>query len=165
MKSSLYIFVSFFICLTASAQIDTVKIQVTGLTCSSCSKSVEEKIRLIDFVSAVKMNLNLNEATILVNFSKQVDWDVLAKAVYDAGFSVGAFYVPDCERVTYNINGKQCAYSYIYIGDPHTFRSNGYVRLAGKYFMDKKTYHTWVKKIPYPLPPIPETGNKHYYYF
>ncbi len=152
-------------CTAASAQIDTVKIQVTGLTCSSCSKSVEEKISLIDFVSAVKMNLNLNEATVLIDFSKQVDWDILAKAVYDAGFSVGAFYVPDCERVTYNINGKQCAYSYIYIGGQQAFLSTGYVRLVGKRFMDKKTYRTWVKEIPNPLPPIAETGYKYYYYF
>lgn len=165
MKNSLYILLSFFIFFTASAQIDTVKIQVNGLTCSSCSKSVEEKIILLDFISAVNMNLNLNEATVLVDFSKHVDWDVLAKAVYDAGFSVGAFYVPDCERVTYNINGKQCADSYSYIGGQQAFMSTGYVRLAGRHFMDKKTYRSWMKQLPDPLPPSLDTGNKHYYYF
>lgn len=165
MKKNLLILFIGLIARTATAQIDTVRIQVDGLTCSSCSKAVEEKLLQIDFISAVRMNLNYNEATVLVDFSKHIDWETAAKAVYKAGFSVGAFYVPACARVSYPVNGQPCAYSYFYIGDPTAPVSNGYVRLVGKYFMDKKTYRSWAGKIPDPLPPVPAKDNKLYYYF
>ena len=63
----------FIACCAAFSQIDTVRIRIIGLTCSSCSKSVEEKLIKISFVKSVQMNLNRNEATVLVDFSKKVN--------------------------------------------------------------------------------------------
>ena len=146
----------------ACAQIDTVRIYVNGLTCSSCSKAVEEKLIQVSYVKSVRMNLNLNEAAVLVDFSKEIDWDLLAKAVVNAGFSVGSFFVPACEKIAYALNGVPCIDNYFYIGTDKSSSSKIQYRLVGKYFMDKKTYREWVDKIP---KQIYSTANKHYYYY
>src|SRR6187551_1375164 len=104
-------------CYSAFSQIDTVRIRVIGLTCSSCSKSVEEKLVHVEFVKSVQMNLNRNEATVLVDFSKKVNWNLLAKAVYDAGFSIGAFIVPSCKKAHYKMNDASCNDNYFFVGD------------------------------------------------
>jgi len=146
------------------AQIDTVRIYVNGLTCSSCSKAVEEKLVQVSFVKSVRMNLNYNEATVLVDFSKEIDWDILAKAVYDAGFSVGSFFVPACEKGNYLLNGLSCMDNYFYVGNDKRSASTLQYALVGKKFMDKKTYAFWKNKIPVPAPNFP-TSTKHYYYY
>lgn len=162
----------FFVCFVCIAtytkvfaQIDTVKIGVNGLTCSSCSKAVEEKLLRVSFVKSVIMNLNKNEAKVVIDFSKTVDWDILAKAVYDAGFSVGSFIVPSCNRLNNTINGADCASYYYYIGEPLTTggREMTYT-LIGKYFMDKRSYAVWKKKIS-ALTLENETPGKHYFYY
>src|SRR6478735_3850711 len=130
-----------FACYSAFSQIDTVRIRVIGLTCSSCSKSVEEKLVHVEFVKSVQMNLNHNEATILVDFSKKVNWNVLAKAVYDAGFSVGAFVVPSCKKAQYKMNGATCNDNYFFVGDASMAEiDKPYYTLVGKKFMDQKSY-------------------------
>ncbi|MGN6646266.1 MAG: heavy-metal-associated domain-containing protein [Cytophaga sp.] len=142
----------FFICLsllsTVSAQIDTVRINVDGLTCSSCSKAVEQKLLQVFFVKSVVMNLNRNEATVLVDFSQQVNWNVLAKAVYDAGFSVGSFKVPACQKLNNRFNAGDCSAHYLYIGEEALAAGQSMYTLVGKFFMDKKDFATWKKNHP-----------------
>jgi copper chaperone CopZ len=155
----------FFRSLGSFAQLDTVKIDVIGLTCSSCSKSVEEKLIHVDFVKAVYMNLNLNEAKVVVDFSKEVHWELLSKAVYDAGFSVGAFVIPSCTSVPIGLNGKTCDSTYIYAGDSNLQRINNNVyRLIGKKYMDKKTFRVWKKKMALNNLIVSPESSVYYYY-
>jgi copper chaperone CopZ len=150
---------------TAFAQTDTVRIRVIGLTCSSCSKSVEEKLIQVQFVKSVHMNLNRNEATILVDFSKQVNWNILAKAVYDAGFSVGAFLVPSCKTAVYKMNNHTCADNYFFAGDAAISElEKPYYTLIGKKFMDRKLYNAWQQKLSMQGNPDPSSVTYYYYY-
>ena len=150
---------------SAFSQIDTVRIRVIGLTCSSCSKSVEEKMIQIQFVKSVQMNLNRNEATVLVDFSKKVNWNVLAKAVYDAGFSVGAFLVPSCKNGIYKMNNNTCGDNYVFVGDAAMAElDKPYYTLVGKNFMDKKSYKVWQQKFSMQAYPDPSSVTYYYYY-
>lgn len=151
-------------CTQLMAQIDTVKIGVNGLTCSSCSKAVEEKLVRVPFVSSVIMNLNRNEAAVLVDFSKTVDWNVLAKAVSNAGFSVGSFLVPSCESLGNTFNEGQCADLYYYIGESLTTGRNKDYTLIGKYFMDKQNYAKWKDKISSLSLENQSARNRFFYY-
>ena len=146
------------------AQLDTVKIGVNGLTCSSCSKAVEDKLVRVAFVKSVHMNLNKNEAAVIVDFSQTIDWNVLAKAVYNAGFSVGSFIVPSCGSINNNFNGKECSASYLYIGQPVTLGQEKNYTLIGKLFMDKKTYTEWKKKID-KLALVEKPNVNQYFYY
>lgn len=164
-KIGLVFIIMFLVYGAAFSQIDTVHIRVIGLTCSSCSKSVEEKIIQIEFVKSVKMNLNQNEATILVDFSKKVNWNLLSKAVFDAGFSVGAFIVPACEGDMYKINNRSCAESYFFVGDASMPEINKpHYNLVGKFFMDKKSYKDWQHKFLTQGYADPATVSYYYYY-
>lgn len=150
---------------SAFSQIDTVRIRVIGLTCSSCSKSVEEKLIKIEYVKSVQMNLNRNEATVLVDFSKKVNWNVLAKAVYDAGFSVGAFIVPSCQKASYKMNDAICKDNYFFVGDPSMSEiDKPYYTLVGKKFMDQKSYRAWQQKLSMQGNPDPASVSYYYYY-
>lgn len=146
------------------AQIDTVKIGVNGLTCSSCSKAVEEKLIRVSFVSSVIMNLNRNEATVLVDFSKPIDWNLLAKAVYNAGFSVGSLRVPPCAALNNMLNGRECSDFYYYIGEPLTAGRDHDYTLIGKYFMDKQNFATWKDKISKVKLENQSAVNRYFYY-
>ena len=145
------------------AQLDTVHIYVIGLTCSSCSKSVEEKLIQVPFVKKVNMNLNNNEAIVLVDFSQTVDWRLLANAVVDAGFSVGKMTVPNCSKCSYLFNSKPCKDVYVYIG-PNAELDLLHYNLVGKKFLDKKSYKVWLQKIISQGYPDPSSVSYYYYY-
>jgi copper chaperone CopZ len=150
---------------SAFSQIDTVCIRVIGLTCSSCSKSVEEKLIQIQFVKSVQMNLNRNEARVVIDFSQKVNWNLLAKAVYDAGFSVGAVLVPSCKKEIYKMNNNVCGDNYVFVGDAAMIElDKPYYTLVGKNFMDKKTYRAWQQKISMQGYPDPSSVTYYYYY-
>lgn len=111
------------------------------------------------------MNLNRNEATILVDFSKKVNWNVLARAVYDAGFSVGSFFVPSCKSAAYKMNQLTCDDNYFFVGDAAMAAlDKPYYTLVGKYFMDKKSYREWQQKFLLQGYTDPAAVAYYYYY-
>lgn len=75
----------------ARAQFQAVYIGVNGLTCSQCSRTVEMRIRKLDFVADVQMDLQHTEGKILLKKDKKADMEKIAQAVIDAGFSVRYF--------------------------------------------------------------------------
>ncbi len=83
----------FFILLVAgkasAQQISSAELQVTGLTCSMCSQATEKSLRTLDFIEAIKPDLNRNVFVIDFKKDKGVNIDQIKKKVQDAGFSVG----------------------------------------------------------------------------
>ena len=45
----------------AKAQFTKAELQVSGLTCSMCSKATEKSLRTLDFIGDIKADLNRNE--------------------------------------------------------------------------------------------------------
>src|ERR1700759_948909 len=86
--SRLLLFLFCFCAFSAKAQFQAVYIGVNGLTCSQCTRTVEMRIRKLDFVADVQMNLEHTEGKIILKKDKKADIEKIAQAVIDAGFSV-----------------------------------------------------------------------------
>ncbi|MEO1653577.1 MAG: heavy-metal-associated domain-containing protein [Bacteroidota bacterium] len=74
-------------------QIQKVNIQIHGLVCSLCTKSVEESVSKLDFVDQVQANLALTQAEVTFKSNAKISFYQLARAVERAGFSVGGLVV------------------------------------------------------------------------
>lgn len=93
MKKILIIIACAVVALNVSAQIEQVRLQASGLTCSMCSKAIYkalEKLSLTDSISS-----NISESTYTMDFKKDasIDFDAIRRAVENAGFSVAKMEV------------------------------------------------------------------------
>ena len=85
---------------SAFAQFKEATLGVEGLTCSQCTRSVEMSLRRLDFIQDVDMDLENTRAKISFKPKMQIDFFAIAKAVKNAGFSLGyveALYLPEQE--------------------------------------------------------------------
>ncbi len=71
----------------STAQFSKASLQASGLTCSMCSKAVKIALEKVSFVDKVQVDIK-NQQYNLTFKEVPVDFDVLSKAVEDAGFSV-----------------------------------------------------------------------------
>lgn len=96
----LVLILTFFLLCTQKGlgQFTVAEIGVNGLTCSQCSRSVEMSLLKLDFVKEVQMNLENTNGKITFKKGIEVNLKKIAKAVTDAGFSVGYL------RVAYSFN-------------------------------------------------------------
>ena len=85
----------------AGAQINTVSLQASGLTCSMCSKAVKNALEDVSFVQKVDVDIKNQEYILSLKPGAQVDFDALSNAVEEAGFSVAKL------RVTAAVNNLQ----------------------------------------------------------
>ena len=72
----------------ANAQFTKAELQVSGLTCSMCSKATEKSLSTLSFISSIKADLNRNVFVITFKKDAPVDLDLISKKVQSAGFSV-----------------------------------------------------------------------------
>lgn len=74
---------------TISAQDNTVELDVYGLTCSLCSRHVEQSLRKLDFVQDVEVDLE--NALFKVSFNNHaLEPYMIFRAVKNAGFTLGS---------------------------------------------------------------------------
>jgi len=72
----------------AKAQFVKAELQVSGLTCSMCSKATEKSLRTLPFIGDIKTDLNRNLFTITFKNSTPVDLEQMSKKVQGAGFAI-----------------------------------------------------------------------------
>lgn len=90
MKTILNLILLVLIGASASAQqISGADLQVTGLTCSMCSKATETSLKTLDFIETITPDLNKNIFVLTFKKDRNVNIDLVKKKVEDAGFSVG----------------------------------------------------------------------------
>lgn len=77
-----------FIQSVAFAQIQSVTLQASGLTCSMCSRAIYKSIQKVPGVSRVKEDIEHSSYHIQFSDPSNVSLENLKKAVVDAGFSV-----------------------------------------------------------------------------
>ena len=85
----------------AGAQVQKVSLEASGLTCSMCSKAVKEALEAVPFVAKVQVDIKNQQYHISFDPDGTIDFDALALAVTDAGFSVSKF------KVTANLEAVQ----------------------------------------------------------
>jgi len=87
---TLKIFLIIFIAsiTAAKAQFTKAELQVSGLTCSMCSKATEKSLRTLNFIGDIKADLNRNVFVITFKKDVPVNLDQISKKVQNAGFFV-----------------------------------------------------------------------------
>jgi len=80
-------------CIAGYSQFKSASLQASGLTCSMCSKAVKVALENVSFVKEVKVNIKTQEYALSFNENEDADFDLLKKAVEDAGFSVASLKV------------------------------------------------------------------------
>lgn len=93
MKSLIVILFLTFSITHAQAQFSSASLQASGLTCSMCSKAVKIALEKVSFVKGVDVDIKNQQYNLTFKNAAPVDFDVLAKAVEDAGFSVASLKV------------------------------------------------------------------------
>jgi copper chaperone CopZ len=73
------------------AQVNSVSLQASGLTCSMCSNAINKALRTLDFVQEVDANIKTYTFEISFKPNSIIDFDMIRKKVIGAGFSVSAF--------------------------------------------------------------------------
>jgi len=124
---SLKIFIALII-LSASAQAQFTKaeLQVSGLTCSMCSKATEKSLHTLNFIGDIKADLNRNVFVITFKKDVPVNIDLISKKVQDAGFFVNNF------KATFNFdNVKLSNNAFSYGGDTYRLINADSKPLAG----------------------------------
>lgn len=72
----------------AAAQFKSVELQVSGLTCSMCSRSTESSLDALDFVEKIDVDLNNAVFKLQLKDGVPISIDAIAANVQDAGFAV-----------------------------------------------------------------------------
>ncbi len=72
----------------ANAQFTKAELQVSGLTCSMCSKATEKSLRTLGFIGDIKADLNRNVFVLTFKNNVPVSLEQINKKVQSAGFSV-----------------------------------------------------------------------------
>jgi len=93
MKTFLLACVISVFALSSHAQVSKASLQASGLTCSMCSKAVLNALQKVPFVDKVQVDIKNQTYNMSFKESETPDFDALAKAVEDAGFSVANFKV------------------------------------------------------------------------
>ncbi|MGG9971805.1 heavy-metal-associated domain-containing protein [Ferruginibacter sp. SUN002] len=85
---SLFLMLMIVLSFNANAQIKSVALQASGLTCSMCSRSIFKSLKSLDFVDKIDADIKTSTFTITFKQDSNVDIDKLKKKVEDAGFFV-----------------------------------------------------------------------------
>lgn len=93
MKTISILITAIVIAITTDAQFSKASLQASGLTCAMCSKAVKVALENVSFVQEVKVDIKSQEYFINFRENAEPDFDVLKKAVEDAGFSVASLKV------------------------------------------------------------------------
>lgn len=88
---------------SANAQVKSVTLQASGLTCSMCSNSIFKALKTLDFVEKVDANIKESSFNISFKSGADIDFDKLKAKVEGAGFFVASF------TVTYHFDGLAIA--------------------------------------------------------
>ncbi|HMO32486.1 MAG TPA: heavy-metal-associated domain-containing protein [Lacibacter sp.] len=74
--------------LLGPAQVQSARLQASGLTCAMCSNSIQKALQTLDFVSSIDADLEQSAFIIQFKTGASVDFDALRRKVEGAGFSV-----------------------------------------------------------------------------
>jgi copper chaperone CopZ len=132
----------------AKAQLQKVNLQASGLTCAMCSKAIYKAVSAISFVDTVKVDIEGSTYEIFFKKNTTPQFDQIAGAVVDAGFSVAKFTaVVNFDKQAVDKNGFTSldGIHYVIVANaPATLQGSKKLKLVGKEFMLPKDF----KKMP-----------------
>jgi len=132
------------IAFNAKAQVQKVDLQASGLTCAMCSKAIYKAVSAISFVDTVKVDIEGSTYEIFFKKDNALDFDKIAGAVVDAGFSVAKFTaVVNFDKQVVDKNGLTTLDGIRYkivSSAPANLQGSKKLRLVGKQFMLPKDF-------------------------
>ncbi len=100
MKKFLFV-IAMIISMSSFAQIKSVNLTASGLTCSMCSKAIYKSLTKIPDIQDIDVDIKNSSYHITFREGKNVSLDAIKKAVENAGFSVASL------KVTANFNNTE----------------------------------------------------------
>ncbi len=147
MKSFLLIALVALFSMPSQAQFTKASLQASGLTCSMWSKAVMKALEKLPFVENVEVDLKNQEYNLAFKKDAAVNFDALAKAVEDAGFSVSSLNVTaDVNRADVKKDAHvKIGNQYFHFLDGATQTDNGAISFSvvDKHFVSAKAYKKW----------------------
>ncbi len=101
----IFLIIALLYSVNGFSQIKEASLKASGLTCSLCSKAIYKALTAIQFINEVKPNIQ--NSTYIISFKSgvQPDFDLIAKAVTNAGFSVAQLkLVVNFDNISINNN-------------------------------------------------------------
>ncbi|OJW81517.1 MAG: hypothetical protein BGO69_09005 [Bacteroidetes bacterium 46-16] len=92
MKKLLFV-IAMIISVSSFAQIKSVSLTASGLTCSMCSKAIYKSLTKIPDIQDIDVDIKNSSYRITFREGKNVSLDAIRKAVENAGFSVASLKV------------------------------------------------------------------------
>ena len=89
----IFLVITVLFSVAGKAQVKSVTIQASGLTCSMCSNAIFKALKTLDFVDHVEPNIKNSTFDIRFKPGSRIDFDKLKGKVEDAGFFVARFTV------------------------------------------------------------------------
>jgi copper chaperone CopZ len=130
--------------VSSKAQFTKASLKAAGLTCSMCSKAVKKALEEVAFIQEVKVDIKTQEYNLVFKESTKVEFDVLKKAVEDAGFSVASLKItgsfPDVQVKKdshVKVNGRNF---HFLNGNGQALRGEQTLTLVDKDFLSNKDY-------------------------
>lgn len=130
--------------MASMAQFKGATLQAAGLTCAMCTKAINKALEQVDFIQSVQVDIKSSSFLLAFKEGAAVDFDVLKKAVEDAGFSVaklkvkGVFDKVEVQKDAHvQIDGK--TFHFLNIGK-QTLQGEKVITLVDKDFVSAKEY-------------------------
>lgn len=149
----------------------SASLKVDGLTCSLCNRSVHEAVTKLDFIGTVAADLANASFTLTFKPGQEIRLDRIARAVQEAGFSVGALTLrlqvaglQIQEGLHFPISG---AYLHFVEMRPQTLDGVVEVQLVDQIFLAASDRSRWAARVsaecyrtgrPAACCPIPDNG-------
>ncbi|MGI4020621.1 MAG: heavy-metal-associated domain-containing protein [Janthinobacterium lividum] len=139
---------------SVQAQFVKADLQVSGLTCSMCSKATEKSLRTLPFISDIKPDLNRNLFVITFKKDAPVNLDAISKKVQDAGFAVNkltASFNFDNVKINnnYQFNYAGSTYHFLNVADK-TLNGVTLITVIDKAFVPASTYKKYAAQTTLP---------------
>ncbi|MDB5276602.1 MAG: heavy-metal-associated protein [Ferruginibacter sp.] len=138
------LFIAIAASFTARAQVRTVSLQASGLTCSMCSNAINKALKKLDFVQKVDAEIKTSTFEISFKPNSVINFDMLRKSVESAGFTVCAFVanihfdnvrVKDRQPVIF----QDKTFLFVNTGE-HILNGDKQVKILDKGFVSPKEY-------------------------
>merc|ERR1711916_398408 len=78
-----------------------IDLNISGMTCASCSTRIEKKLSKLEDISEVNVNLSTSKATI--KSEEKIDFDEITSTIEKLGFEV------EKEKIEIDIEGMTCS--------------------------------------------------------
>ena len=135
--------------VTAKAQVSTVSIQASGLTCSMCSNAINKALKKLDFVQKIDADIKTSSFEISFKSNSIVNFDMLRKSVESAGFTVCSFVANihfDNVRVKDSLPVLFQGRTFVFVNNrEHILNGDKQIKILDKGFVSPKEY----KKNPF----------------